>query len=304
MHADGVSSEVKGRMQRFLGGEQRPDDLAQVFLALRAKASAPLVREIGDFIAHRDERSKGYLWTRARHLSAMWAAGLDRSGSTAIAKAGLLACLRLTDATEAVARSGMSVPQIESAISSAVRKLEVAANGRLGPARKLHQAEEIVLRLFDPLRFRSYFTQETLLSQLISELIRQGVLSDGQEVNLLKQGAYITVFSFHQMHRTIIRLPTGQPGMLYLANSMRDDGEYLAVHCRLTIPGFSIPVVNEVALSECRVEDWVPTITAFPLQPYGAPAGFVGLRESERYDFYQDDGGRLSPLDEAAQERN
>jgi hypothetical protein len=53
-------ARLRVRVERLLKGDFRVDDLSTLFLTLRNRSNCPeVVREIGDFVAHQDERTKG-----------------------------------------------------------------------------------------------------------------------------------------------------------------------------------------------------------------------------------------------------
>jgi hypothetical protein len=53
-------ARLRVRVERLLRGDLRTDDLSTLFLALRDRSNcAEVVSEIGDFVAHQDERTKG-----------------------------------------------------------------------------------------------------------------------------------------------------------------------------------------------------------------------------------------------------
>lgn len=57
---------IQERVDRLLEGDIRPQDLAEIFLHLRQRcAGRKVVREVGDFVAHREERDRGL----STHLS-------------------------------------------------------------------------------------------------------------------------------------------------------------------------------------------------------------------------------------------
>ena len=56
-------------MRRIAGGDRRHDDIDRILLSLRDKSGdRESIRELGDFIAHREQREKGLLTTKARDV--------------------------------------------------------------------------------------------------------------------------------------------------------------------------------------------------------------------------------------------
>jgi hypothetical protein len=56
---DAANREMRKRIERLLGGERKTEDLRCLFSDQRFRTEGRSVREIGDFIAHRDRRDKG-----------------------------------------------------------------------------------------------------------------------------------------------------------------------------------------------------------------------------------------------------
>src|SRR3954452_13451141 len=57
----------RARVERLLNGESRADDLTNLFLYARDRCDGrESVQEIGDFVVHHDERSKGLITRTAR----------------------------------------------------------------------------------------------------------------------------------------------------------------------------------------------------------------------------------------------
>ena len=64
-----LDEELRRRARRLLNGDRRTEDLDRLYLGLRGRARGfDAVREIGDFVAHRDERSKGFISQVARDV--------------------------------------------------------------------------------------------------------------------------------------------------------------------------------------------------------------------------------------------
>lgn len=64
-----INNDLSVRVQRLVSGQHRIEDLVRIFLDLRSRCSGkPCFREIGDFVAHRDERTKGLVTQTAQHL--------------------------------------------------------------------------------------------------------------------------------------------------------------------------------------------------------------------------------------------
>src|SRR4051812_21883068 len=67
-------SELRRRVERLLSGEFHSDDLTRLFLWLRERPAncGPAVREIGDFVAHSNERTKGAVTDELKDIFTVW----------------------------------------------------------------------------------------------------------------------------------------------------------------------------------------------------------------------------------------
>lgn len=65
-----LETDLQRRVQRLLSADCRTEDLDRIFLGLRGLAGCRAsLREIGDFVAHRDQREKGPITQRVRDLA-------------------------------------------------------------------------------------------------------------------------------------------------------------------------------------------------------------------------------------------
>ena len=61
--------ELRHRVKRIAGGDCRYDDIDRILLSLRDKSGdRGSIRELGDFIAQREQRESGLLTTKARDV--------------------------------------------------------------------------------------------------------------------------------------------------------------------------------------------------------------------------------------------
>jgi hypothetical protein len=72
-----VDAGLRARVERLLDGDFRPDDVTRLFLYARDRCDGrESVQEVGDFVAHHDERTKGLITrtTRDWYVTAEFAA--------------------------------------------------------------------------------------------------------------------------------------------------------------------------------------------------------------------------------------
>jgi len=65
-----LRAKIESRVRRLFEGRQKADDLDQIFLWLRTRSfGETVIRDIGDFVAHGEERDKGQAWGHIRNVS-------------------------------------------------------------------------------------------------------------------------------------------------------------------------------------------------------------------------------------------
>ncbi len=122
-------AELRQRVERYLRGDCRVEDLDQIFLALRDRSHGhPEIREVGDLVAHRDRRERGPVTETVRniHLSLdSWLhQGEGRLPDLAKVKRICSANLRTATDEQLNARLGLRREVVKSVLTQAVRKME------------------------------------------------------------------------------------------------------------------------------------------------------------------------------------
>jgi len=64
-----IDNDLRLRVLRLTSGNHKVEDLIRIFLDLRFRsAGKKCFREVGDFVAHREERTRGFVTNTARHI--------------------------------------------------------------------------------------------------------------------------------------------------------------------------------------------------------------------------------------------
>lgn len=125
-----LDQDLSRRIARLLRGERRCEDLDRLFLALRDRPSArSSVREIGDFVAHRDQREKGPVTQKARDIfislqSWVRISVLCEPFTLADIRRVAEANLRVATDAQLAARLGLKRAVIKSVLAQALKKIE------------------------------------------------------------------------------------------------------------------------------------------------------------------------------------
>ena len=169
-----IDAELQARARRLLTGPPRADDLDHLFLNQRDRAHGRAsFREIGDFVAHRGERSKGPVTNRVRDIFTsfqVWSLGLRGLVPTlADLRAAGAANLRLLTDEQLQTRIGMRREAAKTKIEKGFRKLEAKRS------LSVHE-ERLLTQLANHFIWRPAFTDDDLVRDFTDVLVLNGVV--------------------------------------------------------------------------------------------------------------------------------
>lgn len=182
----------RSRVTRLLRGELRVDDLKTLFLYARDRCDgSEAVREIGDFIAHHDERKKGIVtrstrdwFTTVRFMAPRFMPGapqLDELSLPSETPAYLKAAFRRQTNASFKERSGMSLTAGRHALEGLVRRFEYNLDGTLRLTRFIMPHEKVLLNvLTSSLNVVYAFSADDLFSDFQSTLIKNKILAKSE----------------------------------------------------------------------------------------------------------------------------
>lgn len=246
-----VLSGYRRRVLRILAGDYRPDDVMALLLFLREKHDGrQVLRDIGDLVAHRTERTRGLIhgevWDNlviARfHLEVL--NGGDRVidfGNLPDYFPDYLRATRRRLTRKEIEKNGLKVKVADRILSDVIKALKVLPNGRLSLGRLPTAQENPVLHsLTSVLAATTETTNELLVSQMASALRSQGLLKKGEEEVFRKASNFIGSFTVATMHRSEVLFADGGRVTLYADL----DNERLNVLCELKAKEFNgVPAI-------------------------------------------------------------
>lgn len=216
-----LDDDLRHRARRFLAGEHDVHDLDRLLLGLRSRCGAQAcLREVGDFVAHRDTREKGLLtqvgrdvftsvdvWSRKlRGLDASWA-DLTRAAH---------ANLRLASDEQLRAGCGCSRGTAKGRLDRALTKVDA---GR----RPTEKEVRVLGYLANRFIWRPAFTAAQFASDFEEVLLRTGLMG-GDRVELAERTrTFLALHALAVMHGSAILLEGGRRARLLagFANSLR-----------------------------------------------------------------------------------
>jgi hypothetical protein len=208
-----IKKELQVRARRLIEGRGNVEDLDRLFLEQRQSFHGKeSFRELGDFLAHRDERNKGPVTQRVRDIFTsfrVWSLGLRGVQPTEddLRSAGL-ANLRLLTDQELKERCGMHRDAARTKFEKALRKLKSGFPLSDSDAKSL---DFLANRFF----WKPAFTDEVLHQDFVDVLIKNEVLTPVDRALPVQAKDLLTLYAIARLHGAAIRIEDGHIGTLY-----------------------------------------------------------------------------------------
>lgn len=197
-----IKKDLERRVQRLMSGERRREDLHELYLALRENRGAgDSVREIGDFVAHRTERTKGPVTQVVRDVftsADVWLGSLiGKPRSWADFRPAIEANLRIATNEQIKLRLGLRREVARSVAIQAMKKMD--------KRQPLTKREERVLVYFGgSFIWNPAFTDEVVFEELKAALIAGDLLDKADEQRLETIRPFLTLYVIALMHGSSI----------------------------------------------------------------------------------------------------
>ena len=211
----------RARVERLLSGNIRPDDLTHLFLYARDRCDGrESVQEIGDFVAHHDERIKGIVTRTVREFFAIARffaprfvnavpPPIDPQNLPSTTPDFLKACFTRLDQSTIKAHTGLSKARAYKVLDGLVRSLRMTPSGGFA----IHSVTREEAALFDCLAsrmvIRPAFGGDRLFDDLRATFKSNGLItkSELQEAAVFKPA--VQLFAASIMHNSAIRMVDG-----------------------------------------------------------------------------------------------
>ncbi len=240
-----LDQDLSRRLARLMRGERRTDDLDRLFLALRDRSAARAsVREVGDFVAHRDQREKGLVTRTARDIFTSFESWLRISVMRqpfTLAGIRKTAEANLRNATDAqlLGRLGLKRAVVKSVLAQALNKAE---RGAVATVRE----RKTVDYLGGAFIWNPAFTEAALVEDLLLVLSDTGLLRRSEHNAFRALSSYLALYVITLMHGSAILLENDDRAQL-VAGFDNDQGQ-LEVKALLTVPDIGKPVFAPTCL--------------------------------------------------------
>ena len=240
------ATELRQRVERFVRGDRRVADLDRIFLSLRERCyGLASIREIGDFVAHRDQREKGPVTDAVRDiqlsLESWLRQGEGKVPDLALCKRISAANLRISTDAQLDERLGLRRELVKSVLAQAISKMEKD---------RFEKVTERERKVFDYLAgafiWNPAFTDERVMADLTCVLTKSGALR-ADETDALKAGStFLTLYVTALMHDSAVVMDDG--ARFDLVAGFDNDERRIEVKARIDLPGWGKKVLAPVCV--------------------------------------------------------
>lgn len=233
-----IKTELQVRVRRLIEGRAKAEDLDRLFLDQRESSlGRESFREIGDFLAHRDRRSKGPVTQRVRDIFTsfrVWSLGFRGLKPTLddLRAAGVANLSLLTD-EELRSGSGLTRGAARQKFDKALRKLTA---GDL-PSQS---DRTLVNYLANRFIWKPAFTDEILYDDFVRVCLSNGVVEPTDLGKLAEAKNFLTLWAITRLHGAVINVADGHLATLYAG--FANDARHLEVKIDLASEGWAKPV--------------------------------------------------------------
>jgi len=240
------ATELRQRVERYIRGDRRVEDLDRIFLGLRDRCYGfASIREIGDFVAHRDQREKGPVTETVRniHLSLdSWLhQGEGRFPDLAKAKRICAANLRTATDVQLDARLGLRREVVKAVLAQAIKKLET---DRFDKVTKREQA--VFNYLAGAFIWNPAFTDNQVVEDLATVPTKAGALLGEERDAFNANRAFLALYITALMHDSAVVMDDGSRFDLFAG--FDNDQKQIEVKARIELAGWGKRVTAPICI--------------------------------------------------------
>ena len=258
--------DIRHRVTRLIAGDVRPDDIHRLLMWARSLPTGsitPAIRDVGDFIAHQDERDKGLAWATGRRFCTLtrlhlWKAESGVPATLNDLKEAQLAGPLMLPPDELMQKSKMSPRDAQRVMKNALAKIASFDGTNETFSQPLTKEEDTLYYYFRNMRSVPFaFTIYSLVATLADVFVAQGVLLPEERSAFMQLQCRIGVYAMSKMHRTRLDLGT-LPGTACLEIGITS--KHPDALCVLVLydpgPTNRMLAMVRIVASCCKIRDW------------------------------------------------
>jgi hypothetical protein len=247
-----LDSGMRAIVRRMLKKDIRPEDLMSLFIYVRDRCDGrESIREVGDFVAHRTDRTKGLVTRRARDffVSFRFWVFLDElewkinpNQLPRYFREVLWSHFRRESDERIRSASGFSKAEVGKRLPLLIRGLRVNSNRTIRlnpfytwPERRLIEGLSYTFNFAVPA-----FTGDTLFADFIAVLRSNGLLENSEIPEFMAVRSWAVLFAASFMHNCLIRFEDGHELRLTLRTRSGSPTDTLQVDAIFYVPTFRV----------------------------------------------------------------
>ena len=239
-------TELRQRVERYIRGDRRVEDLDRIFLGLRNRCyGLTSIREIGDFVAHRDRRDKGPVTETVRNIHLSLDSWLHQGEGRFpdLAKAKQISAANLRTATDAQldGRLGLRREVVKSALSQAIKKMEADHFERV-----TRREQAVFNYLAGAFIWNPAFTDDQVGEDLATVLTKAGALLPQERAAFDANHAFLALYVTALMHDSAVVMEDGS--RFDLVAGFANDENRIEVKARIELAGWGKQVTAPVCI--------------------------------------------------------
>jgi hypothetical protein len=228
-----VDQGLRARVERLLSAEFRPDDLTRLFLYARDRCDGrESVQEVGDFVAHKDERTKGLITRTTRDwfenvrfaVPVIMGNKPDAQNLPPNFPDVLSAMLRRLDGPTIKGRTGINLAEAHGMVPGIIKKLVKRPSGFFSfPENSFTMKEAALLDcLTSYIVSKTAFDGERLFVDLSATLKSHSLLHKSELKAFEELRPRVSLFAVTVMHNCTVRLQDGSAVKLQATKDERN----------------------------------------------------------------------------------
>ncbi|WP_294266338.1 hypothetical protein [uncultured Sphingomonas sp.] len=247
-----MDENLKLWVSRLIKGDASARDLDRIYLSLRARSYGnKAVTEIGDFIAHADQRDRGEVFSVSNDMVTTLVYNMQ---SIAAREAGIADCadlekiknygkslLNLHSDAELKRLIGLNRKSAKEVLESAISKLIVGGDGKVYYKEMLTRSEKLTYDFsISKIRVKPAFTSNDLGNQLFSCLLKNSLISKVDLKFLPDVIGFIASHAVEKMHLSKVRVKDNLSVPLFIQTEYNDGKSNVAIYATFPVEGDGI----------------------------------------------------------------
>jgi hypothetical protein len=220
------------------------EDLDRLFLWLRQQPMVRLsIRDVGDFVAHSDERNRGLALSHARALYDTNSYHYNMQNDLPVSRDELIDQMRAAQLLGPPdilrERVNLSSDEARDVLATIIPKLETNPDGELQFRPQLSERER---NLYDYYRgllaWRPAYDEDSLIDDFVFVLRHHGLVEEDEEDALRQQGGFLAMYVLTRMHLAVLDFGANKQKIkLHVGLQFKQFGiRYLAIYMAIPLP--------------------------------------------------------------------